>query len=319
MRSLGRLYRWNEWAYSKLPLIFASLYFACSTQGPASFAFRTIIAISLFTVCLAAFGYAINDYSDRESDRIAGKANALSHCSETAAIGAVLGPLLGSVVILVLVYRDRADILSLGLVTLFVTAGYSLHPLRFKERGICGLAASAATQRALPAVISFQAMHAWIVPSMALSVLSALIGIRYIAVHQLRDREHDLKSQVATLATQSWGPRVVSATVHVCLALEVACLVLIAVAAAVTSTSMGLAVIIGAYGLRSVARYGIFPTPESRDPRSNKALAPLYNGYLPAGLLVELIASDMTLWPVALLHGALFFDVVRKDVRSIFS
>lgn len=261
----------------------------------------------------------INDYSDRESDRIAGKANALSRCSGAAALVAVLGPLLGAVVILVLVCRDRPEILALGFLTLFVTAGYSLYPLRLKERGICGLAASAATQRALPAVIPFQAMHAWSLPSVALSVLGALIGIRYIAVHQLRDRDNDLKSQVATLATQPWGPRVVSAMVLVCLALEVACLALIAVAAAVTSTSMGLAVIIGAYGLRCVARYGIVPTPESRDPTSNKVLAPLYNGYLPVGLLVELIVSDMTLWPVALLHGPLFYDVVRKDVRSILS
>jgi 4-hydroxybenzoate polyprenyltransferase len=103
-----------------------------------------------------------------------------------------------------------------------LAALYSLPPVRLKERFVLGWGASALAQRTLPLVIIFEALKGWDVVAVGLIVLSTLIGLRSIVVHQLRDRDNDRRSGVLTVATAE-NPQRLVAMLHVFFRFEFAC------------------------------------------------------------------------------------------------
>ena len=195
--------RWDEWATSKMPLVFACAYYAMLVQRQATPATMLVQSACLgLALCLyAAFGYMANAWSDRRVDTLAGKPTPLAAtgplCSATLV---VLVFVAGAASVLVL-FRENPDLLALFGAAYLVAALYSLPPVRLKERGMAGLCAAAVAQRVLPAAIVFQAFACWDAAAVALTCLSGLVGLRYIVVHQLQDVARDTATGVRTVAT----------------------------------------------------------------------------------------------------------------------
>lgn len=187
------LVRWDHWYESKVPLFFILGYTLLILHGPDLVSVLHYIRLLLFVIFFLAFGYAINDFSDREIDIQVGKPNLIATL-----------PTLSAVIILVTLFLigflwlPVKDPRSLGLAALayFFAASYSLPPLRFKERGLLGPLVASTTQRTLPALLFFETFDHWELDTLLLCVLFVFIGLRWMIGHQLWDLENDLQAGV---------------------------------------------------------------------------------------------------------------------------
>ena len=204
LRAIRTLVRWDEWYDSKVPLLFICFYQMCLVQPiPARQVIVRFTLVTAFACLYLAFGYLINDYSDRETDRLAGKLKLIASLPAPAAV--VLLCLLGLAGMAIPLFLIGNRVLALGLtaVAYFFAAFYSMPPVRFKERGVWGLVVSAVAQRSLPALIIFAAFDHFGLDSWLLFVLLALIGVRWILVHQLIDLQNDREAGVSTFAAHA--------------------------------------------------------------------------------------------------------------------
>ena len=82
MQKFFQLIRMKEWMFSKIPFMFIPLFTFCSKQ---TLTYDMLLVFACYFVYLAfffSFGYAINDYSDREIDAIVGKTNIMGELGE---------------------------------------------------------------------------------------------------------------------------------------------------------------------------------------------------------------------------------------------
>jgi hypothetical protein len=176
--ALVRLSRPRDWLHSKLPFVAAAGLLA---GAPTS----RILLVLATLVPWAAFGYGLNEMADRVWDERAERANGAA-------------PLAGRLkTMYLLVTGGSTFALSLlwsnGLLVasgLALAAAYSARPLRLKERGLLGVAAGAVAQWVLPVVA--------VTSRPSVIVLSFLLGIRWMLVHQLHDAAADRRAGVHT-------------------------------------------------------------------------------------------------------------------------
>jgi 4-hydroxybenzoate polyprenyltransferase len=226
IKHLSKLLRWKEWGHSKIPLLFAAGSSWLLTQPPqlsASHALLLFVVWVLSVALFLAYGYALNDYCDQAADRISGKANAIG----------ILGPRSGFLILLVLVGAGLgmlSPFLEKHWVAIFiglcyvVGSFYSLPPLRFKERGIVGVLASAVAQRSLPLLVGMALFEQFNAAAWLLVLLFTLIGIRWILLHQLIDLPRDERSQVSTFTLERGAGRSLWLIKRVVFPLEIVCL-----------------------------------------------------------------------------------------------
>lgn len=199
--SARALVRWGEWYDSKIPLFLLCLYYA-ALSGPA-LGLRLIgeMAMVLLTLCIcASFGYILNDFSDREADRRAGKQNALADVAAPRAVTIVLVAAAAGLASALYYWRQPNAVALLALCYGLATI-YSAPPARLKERGAIGLIVAALAQRTAPAAFIFEAMRSWDWTAVALCILGTVIGLRFILIHQLRDSANDAQAGVNTFGT----------------------------------------------------------------------------------------------------------------------
>lgn len=194
-----RLARWPEWSTSKLPYLGAAAFLLTPREASP----LQVVGIMGAMACCAAFGYAINEVADRETDVRAGKSNRATDVAwgVWASFLAITGA--GAVFLATLWGSDTvAPALVLG--DLVFAAAYSLPPIRLKERGVVGLIAGAAAQWAVPTLaISASQPGGWSDPTAwCASLLGLAIGLRWMAVHQLQDRFGDRQAGVRTYAAE---------------------------------------------------------------------------------------------------------------------
>jgi protein O-GlcNAc transferase len=195
------LVRWNEWYDSKIAFLLVCIYYAALSQPGPSGRLQAEMVLLLATLCIyAAFGHLVNDFSDREADRVAGKRNALATLSEQKARVLVFVAA-GTGIVLAPPYWQQPGVIVTLIAAYALAALYSLPPLRLKERGAAGLVAAAAAQRTLPCLVVFSAMNFWDWTAVALCVLNTLTGVRYIVVHQILDAHDDVRAGTDTFAT----------------------------------------------------------------------------------------------------------------------
>jgi cytochrome P450/4-hydroxybenzoate polyprenyltransferase len=292
------LVRWREWYDSKLPFFLLAMSYAVLREPfPGLAQAYRMAALFVLLCCYAAFGHIINDYADREADRQTGKRKILANWSEPAALLAILIPGAGTVA-LALCFDTRTVVVTLAAVA--VAALYSLPPVRLKVRGILGWIAAAAAQRTLPLAIVFQALHGWDAVAVALCVLGSLIGLRFIIVHQLRDRTNDQRAGVATLATEQ-NPEQLLKVLRVLFGLEIGCACVTVAAMAYLEPPFAVAVLGYAVGLMVSVRRG-------------KAISPLV--YFVFGGFYHVI------WPISMavllaVRNPLFLSVVFVTVALV--
>ena len=201
-----RLSRWHDWCTSKLTYIGATIVLL----APPDSSVTVLLALVGTIAAWAAFGYGVNEVADRHSDQQAGKTNRaapLSRASWSLFLLLTAGSSLG----LTLMWRADAAAPALVLAGLVLSAGYSLPPLRLKERGILGLVGAASAQWVLPvlAVAAIQP-RGWLrADAWCLAMLGLAIGMRWIAVHQMRDASVDQKAGVQTYASRGGRIRLV--------------------------------------------------------------------------------------------------------------
>jgi cytochrome P450/4-hydroxybenzoate polyprenyltransferase len=226
---LRALTRWTEWYDQKLPMFLAAICYAAIIRDRGADTNAWQIASLLVLFCLyAAFGHLVNDYADRDADRRAGKAKVIATLSEATAIAVVLVPLAGTVAVALASFGW--DTVLLTVAALALSAVYSLPPLRLKTRGISGLVASTVAQRTAPLAIAFQALDAWGIGPALMLALGTCIGLRFIVIHQLHDRENDQRAGIRTFATEHSPSGLASFASRVIFPAEIASACLMAVA-----------------------------------------------------------------------------------------
>lgn len=199
------LFRVKEWYDSKIPmLISASYYLFVRYHVPFSPNSLFLLAVLIcFYSLFMAFGYIINDYADMEVDKLAGKHKVMHSMSAKMALFIVIFTGIAGC-LTVLVYRFDLIVLLLLTVIYFFGASYSAPPFRFKEKGVMGLIVSSSAQRCMPLLLVFVLQNTgfdiWLVFWI---VLSFLVGLRYILVHQYIDIENDRKSGVRTFTLKN--------------------------------------------------------------------------------------------------------------------
>ena len=197
-----RLSRWREWAQSKLPFIAGGALLLTPRDSSPHLLLLALASVAAW----AAFGYAINDFADRATDRAAGKTNRAASMSGTSAAGVILvtgGVALG----LAPLWSPDGTATILVATGLALSAAYSMPPFRLKERGGFGLVAAAAAQWSLPVLaVAEIEPHGWSTPAAgSIAALGFAIGLRWIGVHQLQDLAADRRAGVRTYALMGGG------------------------------------------------------------------------------------------------------------------
>lgn len=198
--------RWKVWGLPKLPVLFSCYLYIVLRLGLLGLDY--VIDFFLLVVLLSsymAFGHLVNDYSDWEADRLAGKMRLLSRLPLRTARIIVTGSLVVTVLATVpFVTRPLFAVLFSS--SLFLATFYSLKPLRLKETGVGGLVTIALSVELLPLLLVFSVLSHF--DPVDISLFAAFYvswGLKEIAKHQWQDWEHDAKASVSTFAVKR-GP-----------------------------------------------------------------------------------------------------------------
>lgn len=109
--------------------------------------FKKFIIFLIYQIFLYCFGYSVNAYADRIFDHRAGKYRGVPYFS-TMQIFLILIIISIGFLGIPFLFNDSRLVL-LGIITYILAAGYSLKPLRFKERGLYGIVVANIPQRPL--------------------------------------------------------------------------------------------------------------------------------------------------------------------------
>lgn len=200
-----KLIRWNEWNVSKLSLIFLVFYYLTYvTHSKGWYVIAIFFNLAAFLCFLAVFGYVVNDYSDIAIDRAAGKKKIQFGISSAKIKLLLFGFCFGGIVISFPLWQKSFVIITLILVIYILTTFYSLPPIRFKERGWFGIIIASSTQRTLPILLCFAIFKRFGADTILFALLSLIIGIRAMLVHQIKDYNNDIANGIKTLIV-NWG------------------------------------------------------------------------------------------------------------------
>jgi 4-hydroxybenzoate polyprenyltransferase len=300
--------RWNEWSESKLPLLLTALFYqALLAHSAADQALEPAALLGRFGVILAvaclglAFGYALNDFADRDVDRRAGKASLLGALGPLAGGALVVGLAVAGVASLWLFYGQPL-VIELGLLCYLVGAAYSLPPLRLKERGFLGLVVGAAAQGSVPALAIFAVFDDLGWEAALFGCLFLLVGLRWMLVHQLIDLGADRETGVRTYVADQGRERALWQLRRLVFPLEVACLGAVLVVMVGRLPAFGLLLL--PYALYVGARIllaGGIRAAFSLEGYDRQPLADFYLVFWPLSLSVLLAIGQPWLFPVALM------------------
>lgn len=204
MKKLFSYIRLSEWYDSKVPFMLTAFlffyYVDIAQYGSWQFIIR-FICYALYVSMFLAFSYVINDFSDIEVDKLAGKHKIISEMPKPIIILSMISMVsLGTIPLFFLIERKLLYILTTALIY-FAGAAYSVHAFRFKEKGVLGLLECSIAQRCFPLCPLFFIIKVPIVYFLIFQLISFFNGIRYLLIHQNIDYENDLKSGVVTIAT----------------------------------------------------------------------------------------------------------------------
>ena len=323
---MQRLRLSKPWRYKAPFLIsvpYAVIEFGEVAPGQAGLA----LALSCCTILgIAGFGYFLNDYTDREEDRLAGKANVTSTLRPLA-LWALLAFLLCLAVAPWALYFPM-DGTSLGLLAaefgLFLL--YSAPPIRLKERGFAGVLADAGYAHVVPALLAAHtfALLGTLEPApllpylVCLGIWQAVVGLRNIVLHQAGDHAKDLATGTRTWATATGLARV-RRVQQALLLLEIlgagAYLVLAAPWPWLLPAAYLLFVLQVWYFRVRTWRIGL---PEDLPGRLTVLADDFYCGWLPLVLLGGLIVTDWRFAPLLAAHLLLFPNGLLPFLRNLW-
>ncbi len=206
MGKLLRFIAWRSWGLIRYNAIWqnaaALFYVGLARRWFGLDYVRDTALFLIFSLTGTAYGYLVNDLADVELDRRAGKPNVFQGMSRAKATLVVM-IVLALMIVCGLPFIHRLGFLPLWITWALAATCYSMPPLRLKERGVLGLAATVSAQHVIPAAMAFAALgylRAW----------GALVFVAYITLrgvcsdvgHQMRDRERDEAAGAMTFAVR---------------------------------------------------------------------------------------------------------------------
>ncbi len=205
--------RSDEWWPSKPPLMLAIAYGQLGAPAvlvPVGTALEALALFILATVGLAGIGYVLNDFGDRESDRLSGHRNAVLEAGTGWSLVGIFVLAMLAVAPWFLLPTSPPVAVLLGL-ELALLAAYALPPLRLKARGGAGIVCDACYGYVVPLLVPLLlfgevAHHP---PGPAQIVLvgawSLVLGVRHVLEHQLEDAGRDARDGTPTfVARRGW-------------------------------------------------------------------------------------------------------------------
>jgi 4-hydroxybenzoate polyprenyltransferase len=324
MRTVLGVGRVREWWNHKLAPVFGTAYATAYLGDVPLLDLAAPLAIVLLALVPgAAFVSLLNDLTDRESDRLAGKPNRLSGRSPAVAWAGLLATVAAGGAVAALAWRGEPWVLGLYAAPWVAFLLYSVPPARLKGRGFAGLIADAAGATLFPhllvVAVVLEERHEPFISGWALVVgLWALAyGLRAALGHQVGDVEADARAGIRTFA-EADGPRAVRVAARALFPLElVAFLALLVVAGSPLAL-----VLLAGYGLlelRRVVRWGGTILIAGRSDRHRIAVHEYYVVLYPLAFLVSAaVASAADLLFLAA-HLALFPGMIVRTLRDLWS
>lgn len=206
LAALANLTRINQWWNFKLPLPIgvACAYALCN--GISADIFQGQVALLLVCGTTAAlFASIINDLSDLEADKLAGKTKVIGGFSPHRRAVAMW---LSAISVCLTGYGLRSNPLAAltYFAIAFVFVAYSINPLRLKNRGYWGVSCIALGEHLLPTCLALvllapfarHELYQWLAFS---GLWSLAFGMRGIIWHQLSDQNADRAAGFKTAAT----------------------------------------------------------------------------------------------------------------------
>lgn len=207
---LAEVIRAPSWLEYKLAPLVGLMFAIALSRDAALLPLLPDVAVLLIAIAAcAAFVSILNDYTDIESDRIAGKVNRMAGRSTRTVALLFMAPI-AVAALPIWLWRAKPAVLLAYAASWLVFLAYSAPPVRLKARGLSGLAADAAGAHLFPsltaALVTMDLIGAPAGPWLLATLLWAFAwGLRGILSHQLRDAEADRAAGVRTFVT-GWTP-----------------------------------------------------------------------------------------------------------------
>jgi hypothetical protein len=323
LRNLAGVVRMPDWWEFKLSPILAIFWGVALGCGRPLLPLASTAAVLLVAVAACAvFVSVLNDVTDLEVDRIAGKPNRMRGHSVLAR-AALLGiPALIGLGIATM-WRGHPALAAVYLGSFLAFILYSVPPVRFKGRAALGVAADAAGAHLFPTLtatlLAFAAMN---LPADRLLIGAACawsfaLGVRGILWHQLGDVAADARTGVRTLPRAVAPATIVRLGERVVFPIEVAALAILLwtmqAALACLFLALHLAVLMSRW-----RRNGIVPAIVTPRPRVAIALHEYYAMWLPVALILQSAVRHPADLILLLLHLMLFPARARQVAGEIW-
>lgn len=200
MGNLLKLIRWDEWYDSKIAFFFFAYYYLLLIYNNVqSQNILLLLPLGIFYISLASFGFMLNDYSDKFVDKVSGKVNFMNQLSNRQQIFGLALVLFIGLIAFIPFYKHKFAVIFVFL-SYLSSILYSAHPFRLKGKGVWGIICVSLAQWVFPVLIVFGIFDHFELDTLLLVLLSFLIGLRWILVHQLIDRDNDIQANIKTFA-----------------------------------------------------------------------------------------------------------------------
>jgi 4-hydroxybenzoate polyprenyltransferase len=204
LQKVGAFVRWRDWGPGKIPVLLSLGFYIGLSDQLISAVFLLRVGLFFYYALLhSALGYVANDWGDRDLDRRQGKPNVFLNLSLGQGIIALtmlfLFALMSGVP-----FIGQPGFVILWLLWIFFALGYSLPPVRLKEKGTLGLSVSAVAQWTLPLLLTFAALGdlgGW--DMWALVVAYTISGATLEVAHQRHDQLRDRETGAGTLGARA--------------------------------------------------------------------------------------------------------------------
>lgn len=201
--SVTSLIRWGSWSDTKLVFLFISLGIVTLEKPIADLQeqFLILLKFSILFIAYGSFVSIINDFWDIHIDKEAKKLRGVMRLHNMAMAVILLILLSIYVFLLILLAHRRAAVSALGIVMVLSGFFYSSPPIRLKERGWLGIVSGSLIQRSLPLLLVFIILKNLTPTASLLVVLTFILGLKLMLIHQTEDYSADLRSKMKTVIT----------------------------------------------------------------------------------------------------------------------
>ena len=206
LNNVCKYLRIDDWLDSKVPFMISVvmlLYLYTDNNISCIDMYLLVGAYFLYISMFLAFSYVINDFTDMEIDKKAGKIKVMHMLPRPVIVITMISMILLGVLPMLAITKEKILYLIYTFVLYIAGSAYSVpFLLRFKERGFVGLIECSIAQRCMPLIPVIFLFQTNLILLGVFVILSFVNGIRYILIHQAVDYENDIKTGVKTFVSE---------------------------------------------------------------------------------------------------------------------